>query len=155
MRTIDQAQKDCCAAWDAQPGATHGWNVHHEIEWEKLTEPIAKRIEYILSSKPKNEQVCRLDNLRPISAPSLAIVFLAGKTYAKALDPSAQRIYYKAAAAVGEAGDKATAEAWKTYYQAAITARKAYDEAAAPAHRADVPNNTWNGISIFKRKASW
>ena len=59
MRTIEQAEKDCYAAWAAQPDATHGWCVHHGIEWEELTEPIANRIQYIIASKSRGEQVCR------------------------------------------------------------------------------------------------
>jgi hypothetical protein len=104
MRTIEEAEKDCYAAWAALPGATHGWCVHHEREWEELTQPIANRINYILSSKSRDEQVCRLDNMRPLSASSLAVI----------------------------------TPAWK-----------AYKEAKAPAHRADVPNHTWNGKNIF------
>jgi hypothetical protein len=127
MRTIEQAEKDCYAAWAAQPGATHGWCVHHEQEWEELTEPIANRIKYIISSKSGNEQVCRLDNLRPISAASLVAIAPARKTY-----------------------DEAIAPAEKTYDEAIAPARKTYYEAIAPAHRADVPNHTWNGNSIFK-----
>jgi hypothetical protein len=29
---------------------------------------------------------------------------------------------------------------------------KAYEEATASAHRADVPNHSWNGESIFKNR---
>ena len=102
MRTIEQAEKDCCAAWAAEPDATHGWGVHHEKEWEKLTEPIVNRIKYIISSKARDEQVCRLDNMRPISAASLAVIFPAEKTY-----------------------DEAVATAEKTYYEAVATAHRA------------------------------
>ena len=127
MRTIKQAEKDCRAAWAAQPEATRGWCIHHGQEWEALSEPIANRIAYILSEKPKSEQVIRLDNMRPMSAASAAIVAPAWKAY-----------------------DEATATAWKAYGEAMAPASKAYDEAIALAHRADVPNHTWNGKSIFK-----
>ena len=127
MRTIKQAEKDCRAAWAAQPEATRGWCIHHGQEWEALSEPIANRIAYILSEKPKSEQVIRLDNMRPMSAASAAIVATASKAYNEAM------------ATASKAYDEATATAWK-----------AYREAIATAHRADVPNHTWNGKSIFK-----
>ena len=127
MRTIEQAEKDCRAAWAAQPEATHGWCIHHDQEWEELCEPIAKRIAYILSEKPKSEQVTRLDNMRPMSAASVAIVAPARKAYDEAIAPAA-----------------------KAYNEAKATAEKTYDKAKAAAHRADVPTHTWNGKSIFK-----
>ena len=138
MRTIAQAEEDCRAAWAAQPEATHGWCIHHEQEWEELCEPIAKRIAYILSEKPKSEQVTRLDNMRPMSAASVAIVAPARKAYDEAIAPAAK------------AYNEAMATAWRAYNEAIATAEKAYDEAKAPAHRADVPTHTWNGKSIFK-----
>ncbi len=161
MRTIEQAEKDCCAAWAAQPEATHGWCIHHGQEWEELCEPIAKRIAYILSGKPKSEQVTRLDNMRPMSAASVAIVATARKAYDEAIAPAAWRAYDEAIApaakAFGEATapaakafDEAEAAAEKAYTKATATASKAYGEATATAHRADVPTHTWNGKSIFK-----
>ena len=171
MRTIEQAEKDCRAAWAAQPEATHGWCIHHGQEWEELYEPIAKRIAYILSGKPKSEQVTRLDNMRPMSAASVAIVAPARKAYREAI-ATAEKAYREAMATAAKAFDearapaakafdeakataekaytKATATASKAYGEAAATASKAYDEATAPAHRADVPTHTWNGKSIFK-----
>ena len=84
MRTINQAEKDCRVAWAAQPEATRGWCIHHGQEWEALSVPIANRIAYILSEKPKSEQVIRLDNMRPMSAASAAIVAPAWKAYGEA-----------------------------------------------------------------------
>ena len=138
MRTIEQAEKDCRAAWAAQPEATQGWCIHHGQEWEALSEPIVNRIAYILSEKPKREQVTRLDNMRPMSAASVAIVAPARKAYTKA-KATAEKAYTKAMAA-----------AWKAYNEAIAAAWRAYNEAKATAHRADVPTHTWNGKSIFK-----
>ena len=160
MRTIAQAEKDCRAAWAAQPEATHGWCIHHDQEWEELCEPIAKRIAYILSEKPKSEQVTRLDNMRPMSAASVAIVAPASKAYDEA-KATAEKAYDEAIAPAAKAYNEAKAAARKAYNEAIATARKAYDEAIAPAekaynkamapaHRADVPTHTWNGKSIFK-----
>ena len=138
MRTIEQAEKDCRAAWAAQPEATQGWCIHHRQEWEALSEPIVNRIAYILSEKPKSEQVTRLDNMRPMSAASVAIV------------APARKAFDEAKAAAWKAYDEAMAAAWKAHDEAIAPARKAYDEAKAAAHRADVPTHTWNGKSIFK-----
>ncbi len=152
MRTIEQAEKDCRAAWAAQPEATHGWCIHHEQEWEELCEPIAKRIAYILSGKPKSEQVTRLDNMRPMSAASVAIVAPARKAYREAI-ATAEKAYREATATAAKAFDEArapAAKASKAYTKATATASKAYGEATATAHRADVPTHTWNGKSIFK-----
>ena len=172
MRTIESAKKDCYAAWAAQPNATHGWCIHHEIEFEPLTEPIANRIEFILSSKSRGEQVCRLDNMRPVSSASLAVVLPAWKAYEEAKVPAwkaheeakatAWKAYEEAKAPAWKAYEEATAPAWKAYVEAkatawkayeeaTATALKAYEEATAPAHRQDVPNHTWNGKSIFKK----
>jgi hypothetical protein len=160
MRTIEQAEKDCRAAWAAQPEATQGWCIHHGEEREPLSEPIANRIAYILSDKPKSEQVTRLDNMRPMSAASAAIVATAWKAYTEAKAP-AWKAYDEAKAPAWKAYDEAKATAWKAYDEAKAPAWKAYDEAKAPAwkayteakataHRADVPTHTWNGESIFK-----
>ena len=97
MRIIEQAEKDCRAAWAAQPEATQGWCIHHGQESEGLSEPIANRIAYILSGKPKSEQVTRLDNMRPISAASAAIVAPASKAYNEAVAP-ARKAYDEAVA---------------------------------------------------------
>ena len=85
MRTVKQAEKDCYAAWAEQPKATHGWCIHHEVEFEELTEPVANRIRFIISSKSRSEQVSRLDNMRPLSEASLEIVLPASKAYDEAV----------------------------------------------------------------------
>ena len=137
MRTLNQAEKDCRAAWALRPDATHGWCIHHGREWEKLTEPIENRIDYILSYKAKTEQITRLDNMRPVSEASKTVVL------------SARKAHEEAVATAWKAYDEAVAPAWKAYEGAVATAGKAYDEVVAPAHKNDVPNHTWNGKDIF------
>ena len=170
MRTLNQAEKDCRAAWALRPDATHGWCIHHGREWEKLTESIENRIDYILSYKAKTEQVTRLDNMRPVSEASKTVVLSARKAYDEAVAP-AEKAYDEAVAPAEKAYDKATASAWKAHNEAAASAwkahneaiapawkvyneaiasaRKAYNEAIASAHKTDVPNHTWNGTDIF------
>ena len=135
MRTIEQAEKDCRAAWAAQPEATQGWCIHHGQEWEALSEPIANRIAYILSEKPKSEQVTRLDNMRPMSAASVAIVAPARKAYREA-KATAAKAYDEAKAAAWKAYNEAKATSWKAYTKAKATAEKAYNEAIAAAWKA-------------------
>ena len=137
MRTLNQAEKDCRAAWALRPDATHGWCIHHGREWEKLTEPIENRIDYILSYKAKTEQITRLDNMRPVSEASKTVVLSARKAYDEAVAPA------------WKAYNEATASARKAYNEATASAGKAYSEAIAPAHKTDVPNHTWNGKDIF------
>ena len=137
MRTLNQAEKDCRAAWALRPDATHGWCIHHGKEWEELTEPIENRIDYILSSKVKTEQVTRLDNMRPMSEASKTVVLSAWKAYDEAI------------ASAWKAYDEAIAPAGKAYDEAVAPAEKAYNEATASAHKNDVPNHTWNGKDIF------
>ena len=137
MRTIEQAEKECRAAWIKNP-STWGWCVHHDIEIEELIEPIEKRIVYILENKPKDEIIVRLDNLRPV-------LFLSVETITQA-----QKACDEAIAPEWKAQDEAIARAWKAQDEAIARARKARDEAIAPAHRQDVPNHAWNGKSIFE-----
>jgi hypothetical protein len=96
--TIETAEADCRAAWnqffldngldakamkfiDGSP--IQGWCIHHEEEYENLTEPIGNRIDYILSSKPKPDQACRLMNLRPMSLQSIRVTGTALAEYRK------------------------------------------------------------------------
>jgi hypothetical protein len=150
MRTIEQAEKDCYAAWAAQPNATHGWCVHHETEFEELTEPIVNRITYIINNKSRHEITIRLDNLRPVSPASLALILQALKLYEETTAP-ALKLYEETTAPAWKLYEETTAPALKFYEETKAQAWKLYEETTAPAHRADVPNHTWNGKSIFKQ----
>ena len=135
MRTLNQAEKDCRAAWALRPDATHGWCIHHGREWEKLTEPIENRIDYILSYKAKTEQITRLDNMRPMSEASKTVVLSARKAYDEAVAP-AEKAYDEAVAPAEKAYEEAVATAWKAYNEATASVRKAYNEAIASAWKA-------------------
>ena len=65
MRTIEQAERECREAWERNP-SDYGWCIHHEIEMERLTEPIGNRISFIINNKVPEEIIARLDNLRPV-----------------------------------------------------------------------------------------
>ena len=45
------------------------WHVHHEVLFEALTQPIQNRIDYIRSSKPKDEIETRLRCMTPVLHP--------------------------------------------------------------------------------------
>ena len=143
LQSIAKEAAACRAAWAAMPDATAGVHIHHEAPAEALTEPIERRIEYILSTKPKKEQALRLRLMRPITASALA-------EYEKAT-ASALAEYETAKASAWAEYEKATASAWAEYETAEASALAEYKKAKAPAHRAicPTPDCPWDGRSIF------
>ena len=131
-KTIEQAEKECREAWKQNP-SDYGWCIHHEIEMEKLTEPIENRISFILKYKATEELITRLDNLRPVISP---VAIKAKKAYEEAIAP-AKKAYDEAIASAKKTYDEAIAPAWKAYEEAAAPGfEKAYDEAVASARKA-------------------
>jgi hypothetical protein len=115
------------------------WHVHHEQLAEFLTEPIANRIAYIKSDKPKSEVPIRLKWMTPVLGE-----VPAGPSKARAAYDKAWAALVKARAAY----DKAWA--------ALVKARAAYDKARAAAqpalkrlHEAEHPGCPWDGKTIF------
>ena len=98
------------------PVGTWFWAIHHEVVAEQLTEPLANRIECILTHKNASERKVRLAALRPVKNP-------------------------ESIAAVWKAYDKAIAPAQKAYDKATAAARKAYDEAITPQWTAEYPDH--------------
>ena len=64
---LDAATKRCRAAFAKHPKARWAWCCHHAVLYEYLSEPAENRIQYILSYKPVDEQVVRLNNFRPVT----------------------------------------------------------------------------------------
>ena len=172
-RTVEEALAECRAAWAAHPEATWAWCLHHEIELEPLTEPIENRINYILTRK-SDDIMKRFDNLRPVLSPfpepvlqAWAELNKAEAEYNKAWAEcdKARAECDKAWAECDKAGaeldkardefDKARAEfgkAWAAWDRARAEFGKAKDACSTELrklHNLDVPNNTWNGRSIF------
>ena len=135
------------------PIGTWFWAIHHEVVAEQLTEPLANRIECILTHKNASERKVRLAALRPVKNPES--IATAEKAYAKATAPawkaydeafaSAQKAYYEAIAPAQKAYNEAiaaasyseaTTAAWKAYAKATAAAGKARDEAVIPAWKA-------------------
>ena len=126
------------------PVGTWFWAIHHDVVAEQLTEPLANRIECILTEKSADERKIRLAALRPVKNPEA--VAPAQMAYSEAVAPaekacdeaiaSAEKAYYEATAAARKAYDKATAAARKAYDKAIAPAQKAYDKATAAARKA-------------------
>jgi hypothetical protein len=148
----------------------YGWNIHHSVEIEPLSEPIENRIQFILNHKKESEQVIRLKNMRPVSLESLKVVISAEKLLDESIAcawnlydesiASARKLYDESIASAEKLLDESIACAWNLYYESTTPARKLYQESTAsarklyyestaPAHLADVPNHTWNGENIF------
>jgi len=96
---------------------------HHEQLAEPLTETPEKRIAYILSDKPIEEQALRLHLFRPTYN---AAVEAAWATYDAVLDA-----------------------ARATYNAAVKAARATYDAVLEAAHQAECPDCPWDGRTIF------
>jgi preprotein translocase subunit Sss1 len=175
-KQIKAAEKRCRAAFLKHPNATHAWCCHHEVLFEKLTEPATNRIAFILSSKSPSEQVARLNNFRPVLdmlkfKPARdaydAAVKPARDAYAATVKPASDA-YDAAVKPARDAYAAAVKPARDAYAAAVKTARDAYAAAVKPArdayaaavktasvklmkiYRQEVPLGTWNGNSIFK-----
>jgi len=67
LRGADLRHADLRGAKNINSDQTdYWWHIHHEQLYEYLTEPIRARINYIKSSKPKNEVALRLKLLKPV-----------------------------------------------------------------------------------------
>jgi len=148
LLAIAKEEAACRAApWD---GATWAWHLHHDQLCEPIREPIANRIDYILTTKPEAEWALRLRLLRPIRSEIPAAVDKARAAYDKAW-----AAYDKALAArdtAWAAYDTAWAASDKAL-AAYATAWAAYDKAqAAPAvlalHAIECPDCPWDGQTI-------
>jgi hypothetical protein len=174
--TIQSAVADCREAWaeffadnHLSPDATvfadgswiQGWCIHHQQESEALDEPIENRIRYILRRKPEAEQALRFINLRPVSLASIASIAAPRRAYDKVRGAAwakydkvtgpARAEYDKVRGAAWAEYEKVRGAAWAKYDKVTGPARAEYDKVRGAAHRADVPEHTWNGKSIFNK----
>ena len=70
------------------PVGTWFWAIHHEVVAEQLTEPLANRIECILTKKSADERKIRLAALRPVK--NQGAIAPAGKAYSEATATAAK-----------------------------------------------------------------
>ena len=178
LQSIAKEAAACRAAWAAMPKAKAGVHIHHGQVAEKLTEPVERRIAYILREKPKAEQALRLRLMRPVrasaraeydkvtasaraeydkvTAPALAeydkIMASARAEYDKIM-ASARAEYDKVTAPALAEYDKIMAPAWAEYDKIMAPARAEYKKVTASAHKAICPtlDCPWDGRSIFGR----
>jgi hypothetical protein len=136
LKSIKEEDADCRAAWQGFGIGTFALHCHHEILAEPLSANAEDRIDYILSSKPKDEQALRLRLFRPVSEKTLAE---QRKAYAEWEKAYAKQ--HKAYAG----WQKAYAE-WE---KADAKWRKAYAKLAILIHEDVCKNCTWNGKTIF------
>ena len=119
----------CRAAFADSKVGDAVWCLHHEKLIETLTEPAVARIAYILSEKPKAERARRLREFRPVMGPL--------PEYNRAKAEYDRTEYDRTWAAYNRTWaefDRAWAE-----YGAALEAQ----------HRAECPDSTWDGRTIF------
>lgn len=141
--SIEEALRKCRLAWSPYPEVNFGWCIHHEVLCEPLLFPIETRVEIILTDKPESELICRFDNMRPMTDEfrmpaairNVGIAMrLAHRAWMINPVPSQTGLY--------DVYDRAQT-AWY------LLAKDQFRNALQHLHRNDVPDNTWNGRSIF------
>jgi hypothetical protein len=179
LKSIATEEAACRKAWKGKCVGTWAWHLHHETLTEQLTEPASSRIDYILSSKPEDEQALRLRLFRPaaawaeydkVAAPALAeydkVRAAARAEYEKVraaawaeydkVEAAARAEYekvraaaHKVTAAARAEYEKVEAAAWAEYDKARAAALAEYNKVEAAAHRKACPGCPWNGKTIF------
>ena len=164
------------AAFGSDPEAWKGkwaWCCHHQMEMEELTEHWSKRIAYIATQKPENQRAVRFANFRPVLLKATALALAEYDRVKAAALVEYDRVtalalveYERVRAAAWAEYERVKAAAWVEYERVKAAARvecahrvtaaawAEYERVRAAAwaeyaHRADVPNHTWNGTSIF------
>ena len=66
LKSIEEEEEDCRAAFAGVGVGTPAVHLHHGIAVERLTEPPEARISHILASKDYSEQALRLRLFRPV-----------------------------------------------------------------------------------------
>jgi hypothetical protein len=66
LGTIEQEAAFCRARWQGFGVGTLAAHVHHELDFEPLTQPAEKRIAFILNEKPEDERALRLRCFAPV-----------------------------------------------------------------------------------------
>jgi hypothetical protein len=66
LGTIRQEAAACRERWNGYDTGTFAAHVHHELDFEPLTQPAEKRIAFILNEKPEDERALRLRCFAPV-----------------------------------------------------------------------------------------
>ena len=115
------------------------WHVHHEVLCEALTEPIQNRIDYIKSSKPKDEIETRLRCMTPVLHPKKLPVKWR-EAYAKRSEAYEKR---------SEAYAKRS-EAYAKWEEADAECLPQIEAL----HKKEHPDCPWDGKTIFPEKVA-
>ena len=145
LLSIPEEAALCRAAFAGVKVGAMVWHCHHEQLAELLTETATKRIAYILSGKPIEEQALRLHLFRPAHDAALEA---ARATYNAAVD-AAWATYDAALKAAWATYDAAPKAAWATCNAAVKAAEATRNAALNAAHAAECPDCPWNGRTIF------
>ena len=143
---IQKELTDCRAAFEANPTAKSAWCCHHEQLWELLTESYKNRIAYILDHKPEAEQAVRLRNFRPCSQHDV-VLDIDAKYWAER-DAITAKCWAERDAITAKYWAERGAVYAKYWAERDALDAKYWAELMAY-YKADVPQGTWNGKSIF------
>jgi len=156
---IKREYDNCVAAFAASPDCQWAWCCHHEKLAERLTEPAINRINYILKNKPEKEQALRFRNFRPVSQSSVELVQKLTEDYEAKKAPlwadymakvhSLYAAYEAKFHSLYEAFEVKRASLSADYWAKRAPLTADYWASLLHLYKADVPNGTWNGQSIF------
>ena len=124
------------------PVGTWCWLIHHRVIVERSTEPLARRVDFVRTFKPRNEVPIRLKWMRPVKGKLPIEVVEAEKAFReaeKACTGTYRKIYEEAGKAYGEVG-KAYGEAEKAYEETIERNRPEIEKL----HREECPGCPWD-----------
>ncbi len=140
-------------AWEDVPAGVACWHIHHNRLCEYSTEPLATRAEYIREHKWNEEVLLRLRLMRPVRGELPAAVVETRAAYEKArVAHEKTRAACEKAEAAYEKARAARGKAWAAYNKTWAACEKAWAARRSEIealHRAECPDCTWNGESIF------
>lgn len=152
-RTIKDAVNDWHSAWDGSK-SKWAWCLHHDVEIEPLVLPAQNRLDYILKSKARHQQISRIDNFRPVTCKIPVEVLKSATSYKRNLKAMI-RAYEAYSNDVSWDNWDLYIKAYNRYTESSIIYIEKLRELGKQLniyHNYDVPNTTWNGVDIFKPK---
>ena len=155
--SIEEAKQQCIAAFEAHPEATWAWCCHHDQLVEPLVEGWRNRVEFIEDHKAPAEQETRFLNFRPVVSqlPEVLLNSWADFESARAEYEAARRAEYFDLRQFPET--EIPRKAYETVVSLQEVQIRKHSEylkqtetpEVQDLHNIDVPDNTWNGNSIF------
>ena len=119
------------------------WHVHHEVFYEKLTEPLQNRIDYVKRDKNQSEVPTRLKLMRPVL--EQAALKKADSAYTDSSKAYEAALAKLKKARPGADYDKASVEAEK-----ALEGLRKAGKPVYALHRQECePDCPWDGVTIL------